>query len=306
VNDTGGIGGRQLHLDVANDGDSNCPEQALAAARLGKSSRLVIRGEPGIGKTALLRYAVEQAGSMRVLSCRGVEFEADVPFAGLSELLQPALSLLDRLPPLHAEALRSSLGLGRRIEADRLIVGAAVLGLISVYADDAPVLMTVDDAQWLDRASAEALGFAARRLVADPVAVLVAVREGEESLLLGAGLPELMLTGLDDVAAAELLAGVGAGSVTGEVVHRLVEATGGNPLALMQLGPEASRLAVTPNQTLPVATSLERVYLRRAAGLSENARRVLLLVAASGGSDLGLVRRAAQVVEGPAGSEVHD
>ncbi|HEV2476648.1 MAG TPA: AAA family ATPase [Candidatus Dormibacteraeota bacterium] len=272
-------------------------DQALAAARLGKSSRLVIRGEPGIGKTALLQYAVEQAGSMRVLSCRGVEFEADVPFAGLSELLQPALGLLDRLPPMHAEALRSSLGLGRRIEADRLIVGAAVLGLISVYADDAPVLMTVDDAQWLDRASAEAVGFAARRLVADPVAVLVAVREGEESLLLGAGLPELMLTGLDDVAAAELLAGVGAGSVTGEAVHRLVEATGGNPLALMQLGPEASRLAVTPNQNLPVATSLERVYLRRAAGLSENARRVLLLVAASGGSDLGLVRQAARGME---------
>src|SRR5216684_5780465 len=152
-------------------------DQALAAARLGKSARLVIRGEPGIGKTSLLEYAVEQAGTMRVLTARGVEFEADVPFAALSELLQPALDRLDRLPPFHAEALRSSLGLGPRTEPDRLIIGAAALGLISAYADEAPALITVDDAQWLDRASTEAIGFVARRLVADPVAVLIAVRE---------------------------------------------------------------------------------------------------------------------------------
>src|SRR5882762_4836796 len=101
-------------------------DQALAAARLGKSSRLVIRGEPGIGKTALLDHAVGQAKSMRVLAARGVEFEADVPFAGLHELLNPTLGLLDRLPPIHAKAIRSSLGLGPRIETDRLIIGAAV------------------------------------------------------------------------------------------------------------------------------------------------------------------------------------
>src|SRR5882762_10095038 len=172
-------------------------DQALAAARLGKSSRLLIRGEPGIGKTALLEHAVSQAGSMRVLASRGVEFEADVPFAGLHELLHPALGLLDRLPPIHASALRSSLGLGRRTEADRLIIGAAVLGLISAYAEDQPLLITVDDAPWIDRASAEAIGFAARRLFADPVAILIAVREGEETPLLSAGLPELRLLGLD-------------------------------------------------------------------------------------------------------------
>src|ERR1051326_8398708 len=102
--------------------------QALAAARLGRSSRLVVRGEPGIGKSALLDYAVAGAESMRVLAAHGVEFEADVPFAGLHALLRPTLSLIDRLPPIHAAALRSSLGLGERIEADRLIVGAAVLG----------------------------------------------------------------------------------------------------------------------------------------------------------------------------------
>src|SRR5258707_2273292 len=113
-------------------------DQAMASARLGKSASLVIRGEPGIGKTALLEYAVGNAGSMRILSARGVEFEAGLPFAGLHELLRPALGLLDRLPPIHASALRSSLGLGRPTEADRLIIGAAVPGLISAYAEAHP------------------------------------------------------------------------------------------------------------------------------------------------------------------------
>src|ERR1700716_563406 len=180
--------GRTAELDAI--------DQALASARLGKSSRLLIRGEPGIGKTALVEYAAAEAGTMRVLAARGVEFEADMPFAGLHELLNPTLALLDRLPPIHAAALRSSLGLGPRIEADRLVIGAAALGLLSAYAEDAPLLITVDDAQWLDRASAEALAFAARRLIADPVAVLLAVREEEDSPLLGIGLSELRLTGL--------------------------------------------------------------------------------------------------------------
>src|SRR6266850_159265 len=148
---------------LGRDSELHAIDQALANARLGKSSRLVIRGEPGIGKTALLDYAVGQAAPMRVLAARGVEFEADVPFSGLHELLHPALELLDRLPPIHASALRSSLGLGPRIEADRLIIGAAALSLISAYADEAPLLITVDDAQCLDRASSEALASAARR-----------------------------------------------------------------------------------------------------------------------------------------------
>jgi class 3 adenylate cyclase len=268
-------------------------DQALAAARLGKSARLVIRGEPGIGKTALLQYAIDRAGSMRVLTAHGVEFEADVPFAGLSELLQPALDRLDRLPPFHADALRSSLGLGPRTEPDRLIIGAAVLGLISAYADEAPLLLTVDDAQWLDRASTEAIGFAARRLVADSVAVIIAVREGEESPLLAVGLPELRLAGLDRESAAELLSHSGAGAISAEVTDRLVESTGGNPLALLELGPEAHRVHPAPYDNIPVATSVERAYLRRAAGLSESARRVLLLLATSGTMDVGQVHRAA-------------
>ena len=268
-------------------------DQALAAARLGKSSCLLVRGEPGIGKTALLEHAVSQAGAMRVLAARGVEFEADVPFAGLHDLLHPTLALLDRLPPIHASALRSSLGLGPRIESDRLIIGAAVLGLISSYAEEAPLLVTVDDAQWLDRASAEAIGFAARRLFADPVAVLIAVREDEESPLLGAGLLELSLGGLDQASATALLETAAAGKVSVDLAQRMLSATRGNPLALLELGRDAPRASATPHDDLPVATSVERAYLRRADGLSPEARRVLLVMAASGTPDVGLVQRAA-------------
>jgi class 3 adenylate cyclase len=268
-------------------------DQALANARLGKSSRLVIRGEPGIGKTALLEYAAGQAPTMRVLAARGVEFEADVPFSGLHELLHPTLGLMDRLPPIHASALQSSLGLGPRIEADRLIIGVAVLGLISAYAEEGPVLVTVDDAQWLDRASSEALGFAARRLVADPVAILFAVRDGGDSPLLVAGLPELTLRGLDEASVTALLERAAAGRVSPDQARWMLNATGGNPLALLELGPDAVHIAASSHDNLPVATSVERAYLRRAEGFSDGARRVLLVVAASGTPEVGLVQRAA-------------
>ncbi len=273
-------------------------DEALANARLGRSSRLVIRGEPGIGKTALIEYAVGEAGGMRVMSARGVEFEAGVPFAGLHELLRPALGSMERLSPIHAAALRSSLGLGERIEADRLIVGAAVLDLIAAYADEAPLLITIDDAQWLDRASAEAIAFAARRLVADPVSVLVAMRDSDDSPLLSAGLAELQVGGLDVSSATGLLEGLPR-----EAVERLVNATGGNPLALLELARTDAR-ASSPYD-LPVATSVERVYLRRADGLSPGARQVLLLMSAAGTADVRLVEGAAQSI-GAAAAEIDE
>src|ERR1700693_5145422 len=267
--------------------------EALAAARLGKGSRLLIRGEPGIGKTALLEHAVGQAASMRLLAARGVEFEADMPFAGLHELLHPTLGLLDRLPPIHASAMRSSLGLGPRIEADRMTIGAAPPGPISAYAEEAPLLITVDDAQWLDWASSEAIAFAARRLSADPVAILVAVREGEESPFLAAGLPELRLSGLDQASATAILERVAASHVATDVARWMLEATGGNPLALLELGPEAPHMSAAAHDNRPFTTSVERSYLRRASGLSESARRVLLVMSASGTAELGLLQRAA-------------
>ena len=277
--------GREQELLVIDD--------LLAAARLGKSSPLVIRGEPGIGKTALLEHATAHATSMQLLSARGVEFEADLPFAGLHELLRPALGSIDQLPPVHSSALRSSLGLGDRIEADRLIVGAAVLGLISAHAEKGPLLLTIDDANWIDRSSAEAIAFAARRLLADPVAILVAVREGEESPFLSAGLPELRLGGLDEAAAAELLELARATESSAEFVRRMLQATGGNPLALIELARAVSHLPTSPYEEFPIATSLERAYLRRAEPLSEGARQALLVVAASGVAELAVVERAA-------------
>lgn len=280
--------GRERELLIINE--------VLAAPRLGKSSRLIIRGQPGIGKTALLEYATTQAASMQVLSARGVEFEADLPFAGLHELLRPALGSIDQLPPIHAAALRSSLGLGERIEADRLIVGAAVLGLISAHADKGPLLITIDDANWIDRSSAEAIAFAARRLVADPVAILVAVREGEDSPLVSAGLPELTLAGLDEAAAAKLLERTNANDSSAEFVRHFLQSTGGNPLALIELGRAITQLPLSPYEELPIATSVERAYLRRAERLSDGARQALLVVAASGVADLALVRRAAQAL----------
>ena len=278
------------------EGEMRVVGQALAAARLGKSSRLVIRGEPGIGKSALLEQAVAEAGPMRLLSAHGVEFEADVPFAGLHEVLGPALPLVDKLSPIHAKALRSSLGLGERIEADRLIVGAAVLGLISAYAEHGPLLVTLDDAHWLDAASAEAFAFAARRLVADPVAVLVALREGHDSPFLTAGWPEIELRGLDRDAASHLLEHL-ASVPTTDSLDRLLRATEGNPLALVELAHSDPQPAGSPHLDLPVVTSVERSYLRRADGLSDGARQVLLVMAASGVSDLGLVRRGAAALE---------
>jgi DNA-binding CsgD family transcriptional regulator len=271
-------------------------DQALAGARLGRSTRLVIRGEAGIGKTALLEYAAAQAASMRVLAAHGVEFEADVPFAGLHELLHATLGLLDRLPPIHAAAMRSALGLGPRIEADRLIIGAAALGLISAYAEDAPLLITVDDGQWLDRASAEAIAFAARRLVADPVAVLLAVREGEDSPFLGVGMSELSLAGLDPASAVKLLEASASGQVSADMARWMLDATGGNPLALVELARESRQMSATPHDNLPVATSVERAYLRRADGLPAGARRVLLLISASGTPEIGVLLRAASAL----------
>ena len=198
-------------------------DEGLAEARLGRGQSLLVHGEPGIGKTELLAYAVGRAGEshMNVLSARGVEFEADVPYAGLHQLLLPAFGLIDRLPTAQALALRSSLGLGQRIEADRLVIGAATLGLLSVHAEATPLLVIVDDVHWLDAASAEALAFAARRLVSDPVAVLIGLRTGEASPFLTAGIPEIAVGGLDRDSATALLERAAGRHVAPDVAARL-------------------------------------------------------------------------------------
>jgi predicted ATPase len=192
---------------LGRDRERHDLEAALADSRLNRSAVLVLAGEIGIGKTTLLEYAAEQARSagMRVLRARGIESEARVPFAGLLELLRPALHALERIPEPQRVALEGALALRPATARDRFAVGAATLSLLAAHAEDAPVAAFVDDAHWLDASSADALLFAIRRLVADPIAVLVAVREGEPSFVDGAHLPTVQLGGLDRDAAAALV-----------------------------------------------------------------------------------------------------
>ena len=163
----------------------------LEKARGDDSGVLAVVGEAGVGKSALLGYAEEQASGMQLLRARGVQSEAQIPFGGLLELLRPALPLIGRIPGPQAAALESALALRRASAHGRFAVGAATLSLLAAYSDAAPVAVLVDDAHWLDGSSADALLFAFRRLIADPVAVILAVREGESSLLDGADLTTL-------------------------------------------------------------------------------------------------------------------
>src|ERR1700722_15803281 len=183
-------------------------EDVLTAVRDGLSGVLVLRGEVGIGKTALLDWAAETAGDMRVARVAGVESEMDLGFAGLHQLLIPLLDGLDRLPAPQRAALGSAFGLTTGPPPDRFLVGLATLTLLTTAAASRPVLCVVDNAQWLDRASAEVLGFVARRLLADQVGMLFAVQDGEERAVVFHGLPELTVGALGERAAHELLATV--------------------------------------------------------------------------------------------------
>ncbi|HEX4717266.1 MAG TPA: LuxR family transcriptional regulator [Thermoleophilaceae bacterium] len=280
---------------LGRDAERLAIDRLLAEAREGRSGVLALAGEPGIGKTALLDYAVDRGGEMRVLRARGIESEAEVPFAGLAELLRPALGAINRIPAPQAAALAGALALAPATAQDRFATGAAALSLLSAHADDGPLLLVVDDAHLLDPSSAEALLFAARRLVADPIAVLIAAREGEPSLLDGADLRVLRVAGLDRSQASELLAGA---DVPAEAAERLYLATGGNPLALLELAPEAHRIAATPaTGPVPISTSIAAAFTRRSESLSAPARRLLVLAAASDTGDLALLARAARALD---------
>ena len=249
-------------------------DATLAGARLNRSALLVIAGEVGIGKTTLLEHAGDQAraAGMRVLHARGIESEARVPFAGLLELLRPALPALERIPEPQAVALESALALRPASAQDRFAVGAATLSLLAAHAEDGPVAALVDDAHWLDGSSADALLFAMRRFVADPIAVILAVRDDEPSAFSGAHLPTLNVAGLDRVSAAAL--------VGDAAVDRLYAATAGNPLALLELAPDASRLSEIPLDTpTPVVGRVVSGFVARAASLPERTASILLRTA---------------------------
>jgi DNA-binding CsgD family transcriptional regulator len=259
----------------------------LADARLNQSGVLVVAGDVGIGKSALLDDAAEHArdAGMRLVRARGIESEARVPFAALLELLRPALGALERIPAPQAAALEGALALRPAAAEDRFAVGAATLSLLAAYAEDAPLVALIDDAHWLDGSSADALLFAVRRLVADPIAVVVAVRDGEPSFVDGAGLRLLRLEGLDRDAAAALV-----GDTAADRLHR---ATGGNPLALLELATDASQLADVPLDTpTPIVGRVAAGFVERAGALPREAREALLLAAASDRGDLDTLERA--------------
>ena len=231
-------------------------EQAAIAAvidvaRTGRGGALVVRGLPGVGKSALLAEAADRAGGMRVLRVRGVESESPLAFAALHRLLRPVLAHLHALPSPQARALRTAFGVEEGPDADRFRVFLATLSLLAEAAAHLPVLAVVDDAQWLDDASSAALSFAARRVQDEPVALLFAAREGDPRRFDAPDLPELAVGALDTTAAAELLAERAGAPVPAEVAERLVARTGGNPLALGELADTVSRDALTGTVPLP-------------------------------------------------------
>lgn len=268
-------------------------EEVMASLRQGRGRTLVVSGDPGIGKSALLSYAAERAAGMQVLRARGVETERDLAFSGLDELLRPLLGELKLLPPRQADALRGALALGPAEAAERFAVQAATLALLATAAERKPVLALVDDLHWLDSGTTDAIYFAARRLTKAPVTLIFATRETVGGLRSIAGLEELRLDGLEVEEAAELLEGV---PLSRSVVAELVRATDGNPLALIEL-PHVLDESVLRGEAplpepLPATPSIQRAYRRRCDGLSEDARFAVLLTAAFGGGDLGPIKRA--------------
>ena len=264
-------------------------EQLLEGVRRGRSAALAIRGEAGIGKTALVRYAVDTAAPATVLSAAGIEAEAELEFSGLLELCRPALGLIDELPEHHAATLRGALGLSPARSQDRFAVGAATLGFLAAAGEAGPTIVVVDDAQWLDPASADAIRFAVRRLDADRVGFVFGIRDAEPRAGDWDGFDTLQLGGLALDDARTLLSSAGE-ALTEEVLARLHAATAGNPLALRELpallSPEQLAGREPLAEPLPVGASVRRAFVRRAGSLPEESRRALVLVALATVSDL--------------------
>ncbi|MCW2533703.1 MAG: hypothetical protein JWP62_3273 [Blastococcus sp.] len=262
-----------------------------------------MRGEPGVGKTALLTDAIDRAKDVAVLWTAGIESESPLPFAALHRLLRPVLGQVGRIPPVQARALRGALGEdgtrggGDGPTDDRFLVFAATLSLLAETAEKQPLICVIDDAHWLDAASAEALLFVARRLHADRLALLFAVRDGEARHFHGLGLPELVVPGLDADAASALLAEHAGITMTAGVRDELRIRTGGNPLALVELptmlseGQLAGRLRL-PAQ-LPLTQGVERAFLDRCRRLPGDAQTLLLAVAADDSGRLSIIQQAA-------------
>jgi DNA-binding CsgD family transcriptional regulator len=275
--------------------------QLLDAARAGRSGVLVMRGEPGVGKTALLDWAIESAAGLRVARVAGVESEMELAFAALQQLCAPMLGKLAGLPDPQRAALGVAFGLETGAAPDRFLVGLAALSLLSEAAEQQPLLCVVDDAQWLDRASALVLAFVARRLLADPVALMFATREPGEEFR---GLPELLVGGLGEGAAQELLSSVISGPLDKRIRDRIVAESRGNPLALLELPRDATPADLaggfgSPSVPGPPAVpgssgQIEDSFRRRVEVLPAATRRLMLVAAAEPAGEPALVWGAAE------------
>jgi DNA-binding CsgD family transcriptional regulator len=278
-------------------GECTSLERLLVAVRAGQSRALVLRGEAGVGKTALLEYLVEQASDCLVARAAGVQSEMELAFAGLHQLCAPMLTRLDRLPGPQRDALRTAFGLSAGDPPDRFLVSLAALGLLAEMAQERPLVCVVDDVQWLDRASAQVLAFVARRLVAESVALVFAVRETDEVTEL-AGLPALVVGGLPDDAARALLRSVVRGPVDDHMLDRVVAETRGNPLALLELPRGLTPVELSAGFGLPGTRALpdriEESYRRRLNQLADATQQLLLVAAAEPLWDPVLVWRAAE------------
>jgi DNA-binding CsgD family transcriptional regulator len=271
----------------------------LARAAEGYSGALVLLGEAGAGKTALLNDAVAAAAAagMRTARLTGVEPETQLGYAGLHRFLLPFADHLERLPGPQRDALRSTFGLVTGPPADRFLVALAVLTLLADEASQAPLLCVVDDVQWLDPESMVVLGFVARRLYAERVVLLFAVRVPDGEVPELAGLPELVIGGLDDAVAMELLASLAPGRLSPAVGARIIAATGGNPLALVEVAGELSPAQLAGSEVLPeplhIGGSLDEAFGRRVHRLPPETRLLLAVAAAEPAASQALVWRAA-------------
>jgi DNA-binding CsgD family transcriptional regulator len=273
-------------------------DDLLETVRGGRSAVLVIRGEPGVGKTTLLDCAEEMATEFHVRRIVGVESEMELPFAALQQLCAPMLDRLDELAEPQQDALGVAFGLAQGAAPDRFSVALAVLSLVAEVAAEQPLLCLVDDAQWLDAASAQVLGFVARRLVAEPAAMLFAARDGQVAGELGK-LPELVVEGLPPDDARALLANAAPRLLNDRLQERLIAETRGNPLALVELARVPSTAfsvdaesSATHSAQLPVA--IEGSFLERLRGIDDDVRRLLLIAAAEPTGDPVLLWRAAR------------
>ena len=273
-------------------------ERVLETARQGRSTALVLQGEPGTGKTTLLDYAVESGRDFHIVRLLGIESEAELGFAALHQLLLPFLAGLRSLPVPQRDALGGALGLRRADSPDRFLLALAALTMLAGAAAKRPLLCIVDDAQWLDRESAGILGFIARRLSADAIAMLFAVRGPSERTADLEGIPWVQIGGLPPEEAGQLLASAAAGRIDRGVSERIIAQTGGNPLGLIELGGELSREQLADEtslpELLPVGASLQARYLRQIRSMPADTQVLLLAAAADPTGDPALLWRAGE------------